>query len=279
MRISRRLGLYAGAEGGGITLPTYTGSYAIFGDAVQGYIELYTSGTLSLAKANYQVFAVGGGGGGAPPYDDGEGNTTYGGGGAGGYTTTATLNLAANTSYTVTIGAGGDAHANGGTTSVGNNITAQGGKKGYVENAAQRYDSCGGCGGGEAGTSSSNRHAGKGGSDGEGGYTCGYNTHTEITTGDYYRGQGTTTRAFGEAEGTLYAGGGGGGGFPASSPGAGGDGGSGGGGHGGRGLKSQNGCTAGTANTGGGGGGQGWPAFTGKEGGSGIVIVRWGFAA
>ena len=279
MRISRRLGLYAGAGGGGITLPTYTGSYAIFGDAVQGYIELYTSGTLSLAKANYQVFAVGGGGGGAAPYDDGEGNMTYGGGGAGGYTTTATLNLAANTNYTVTIGAGGDVHANGGTTSVGTDITAQGGKRGFVENAYQTYDSCGGSGGGQGATSTSARNGGKGGSDGSGGYTCGYGSYTEITTGNYHRGQGTTTRAFGDSNGTLYAGGGGGGGYGSGTIGAGGVGGDGGGGHGGAGRSNSNGCTAGTTNTGGGGGGQGYTGRAAKAGGSGIVIVRWGYAA
>ncbi len=273
MRISRRLGLLSG--GGGFKLPTYTGSYAIFGSAAQGYIELYSSGTLSLAKANYQVFAVGGGGGG------GSRNSEYsypGGGGGGGYTATGQLNLASDTTYNVTIGAGGSAHAHGGDTTIGN-ITAAGGKRGYTENAYSNYDSNGGSGGGQAGTtSSSTRNGGAGGSDGGSGYG---RNGSIISSGNYYRGQGTTTRAFGDNTGTLYAGGGGGGGAYASSSGNGGTGGSGGGGAGGRGSSSSGNGTAGTANTGGGGGGAGGRASsaTAGAGGSGIIIVRWGYAA
>jgi len=277
MRISRRLGLYAGAEGGGITLPTYTGSYAIFGDAVQGYIELYSSGTLSLAKANYQVFALGGGGGGSSPYDDGEGNIIPGGGGGGGYTTTAALNLAADTSYTVMIGAGGAKDANGGATSI-SNITAEGGYKGTYNNGGTN-GSWGGSGGGEAGTTvKAYRTGGTGGSDGSWGYG---NNHDIKSSGNYFHGQGTTTRAFGEVSGTLYAGGGGGGGAYASGAGNRSSGGEGGGGQGGNGANSSyaKGLQA-DNNTGGGGGGGGGSNYgEGAPGGSGRVIVRWGYAA
>lgn len=87
-------------------------------------------------------------------------------------------------------------------------------------------------------------------------------------------GQRTTTREFGEATGTLYAGGGAGGGEYTYSPG--GTGGSGGGGHGGTGGGS-NGVDA-IANTGGGGGGGGADnddsTGYGASGGSGILIIR-----
>ena len=101
-------------------------------------------------------------------------------------------------------------------------------------------------------------------------------------------GQGSITRAFGESENTLYAGGGGGGNsltqvdfYP-----VGGAGGAGGGGRGGEaasnilaGIMAQ----PGTPNTGGGGGGATSGLYTsfgnagcvGASGGSGIVIVRW----
>lgn len=84
-------------------------------------------------------------------------------------------------------------------------------------------------------------------------------------TRSFGTGQGTTTRAFGETDGTLYAGGGGG-----YSGGAGG---------GGNGDSWAGGGTDGGANTGGGGGGA--AAFSGVQyrrghcGGSGIAIIRW----
>ena len=84
-------------------------------------------------------------------------------------------------------------------------------------------------------------------------------------------GQGTTTRAFGEYEETLYAGGGGGHSTYGIAWG-----GSGGGGRGSwntniTGMIESWSGEAGATNTGGGGGGGG------TAGGSGIAIIRWGY--
>lgn len=100
----------------------------------------------------------------------------------------------------------------------------------------------------------------------------------------YSQGQGTTTKAFEETNGVLYAGGGGGGCCQSSMDGS--AGGAGGGGRGGmlsdltssQWVKGQ----PGTANTGGGGGGDGMnglvepsvPSDSGASGGSGIAIIR-----
>lgn len=90
-------------------------------------------------------------------------------------------------------------------------------------------------------------------------------------------GQGTTTRAFGESNGTLYAGGGGGSWSPSGHTGAVGQGGAGGGGRGRNNDNSGNiDGTNGTPNTGGGSGGFSGAKVNG-QGGSGIVIVRWGY--
>ena len=59
MRGSRRFVLISGA---GYAVPTFDGSYSLFGDAKKGYIELYTSGTLTFStSATVDIFAVGGG--------------------------------------------------------------------------------------------------------------------------------------------------------------------------------------------------------------------------
>ena len=43
-------------------VPTFDGSYSLFGDAKKGYIELYSSGTLTFStSATVDIFAVGGG--------------------------------------------------------------------------------------------------------------------------------------------------------------------------------------------------------------------------
>ena len=86
-------------------------------------------------------------------------------------------------------------------------------------------------------------------------------------------GQGTTTRAFGEADGALYGGGGGCGVSQAYSSEHYRSGGDGGGGYGGSFSDSGG---SGAANTGGGGGGcgQGATYSHGGAGGSGIVIIR-----
>ena len=221
------------------TLPsfTYTGTYTIVQDSAMNWrIKFLTSGTFTPANnLNVDIFCVGGGGGGK------NGSTRQAGGG-GGYTQTL-LNqtLTANTAYTVTVGAGGVVEGDGGASSFGSLLTAEGGKK------AASYSTGGKGGSGGAGCSTSTGTVqAYGGSDGSNG---------EAGGGTGGTGQGTTTREFGESTGDLYSGGGQGGptgsGNPSySAPGGGG-------------AVDQ----PGTDNTGGGGGRAG-------AGGSGIVIIR-----
>lgn len=258
----------------------------------------------------------------------------YGGvGGSGGNTTTATLTVKPNEKIAITIGAGGEGGKiyinnqkdsisigstsecrgkDGGTTSFGSYASALGGLGGAgTQSGSDNYNVARGSGGGWRGGTRYDsdygetylQYPGCGGSDGSNGYaTDGVSSAGQITYSatltkcDNVKGQGTTTREFGDSAGTLYAGGGGGGGIngypiPNSSypniviP----TGGAGGGGNGGY-------CptssisdavlpTAGKANTGGGGGGAllyytgassvNYACNNGAKGGSGIVIVKW----
>ena len=217
------------------------------------------------------IFCVGGGGGGGAGYRfTGIAYEQGGGGGGGGYTATAhKIGVAAGHIMKCVIGNRGGQNTaingpggTGGTTSVSRGgivlCTANGGKGGDGASGAS-----GGYGGSRGGSGGYNdlesrpviNAGGNGYADGAG-------------TGS----QGYTTRAFGEAGNTLYAGGGGGGGVSRSNPGAGGAGGGGAGGaHNGTG-------NAGAANTGGGGGGGGGAvygtAIAGGPGGSGVVLIR-----
>ena len=265
---------------------TYTGAYAVEGDLGGNFvIRFKTSGTLTITDAgnaaSLDVFLVGGGGGG--------GNSTYsGGGGGGGYTKTIkSTPINVNATYSIAVGAGGAGHPeqnvagiSGGNTSAFGN-TANGGVGGGGSN---RQGGDGGSGGG-AGTN------GKmmpniapincvGGSDGSDGY--GVNNASGSNVGAPGKGQGGTTREFGEASGKLYSGGGGGAISPKSSE----DninlssfnaGGAGGGGNGAvlNNPPGNRGPSNGGANTGGGGGGslRGHSNNVGN-GGSGIVCIR-----
>lgn len=240
---------------GGSKVPrfTYTGTYNVRKD---GVVELLTSGTIVfLNPATIDLFLVGGGGRGASPasvYARPSGK----GGGGGGYTQTIKkVEVSANQSFAVTIGAGSVSNSTpGGSTTFGN-YSVKGGESGVSEGnsdtSAGTPGAKGGSGGG-AGVASKSDY-GAGGSDGGNGE----NSSNTATNGG--KGQGSTTREFGEANGKLYAGGGGGGRYmisttPVVSPG-----GAGGGGAGGwvgedrKGLYQAAG--AGGANTGGGGGG------------------------
>lgn len=264
MRMCRRLALRSGGGVFGEDAFSYTGECLFFAEDNGNWrLKLLTSGVLTLLrKTKVDIFAVGGGGGG------GNGNDgSYGGqGGGGGFTATVKAkSLAKNVSYTVTIGAGGAAHTPGGASSFGELCTAQGGW--YGANGGDG-GGAGGSGGGVPGSTANTwakRAGGAGGSDGSDG----------LTTNEIYtavgKGQGTTTRAFGDADGELYAGGGGGGGtWGAKSSGPGGAGGDGGGGNG---NKFRMDGLPGETNTGGGGGGGGGHN-AGGAGGSGIVILR-----
>ena len=206
----------------------YTGNCTVIDDGDGNWrVKFLTSGTLTMSSAiTIDAFLVGGGGGGF--------TTPDGGGGGGGYTLTRNyINLSA-TSYTITIGSGGDPGSAGGTTSAFGQ-SAAGGNPG-LGSSSNYAGGSGGSGGGSL--------RGQGGSNGSRGYKG------NGTEGD---GQNRNTYEFGIGSGTLYAGGGGGGFYNSSTTGGAG----GGGGY----------REAGTANTGGGGGCY-------ATGGSGIVVIR-----
>jgi len=263
--------------------PTYTGSHAIFGTEKIGYMELYSSGTFT-PKSNMSVeaFLVGGGSSGAQVGGYGAG------GGAGGYVKLLTgVALTANTGYPTVIGSGGaglpnynssssrlNANGGGATSFVGNTVL---GGSPPVNNGSGGDGGSGG-GAGVARSGSSYYKAGDGGTNGSnGGGSFGSNN-----TGGGGTGAGVSTMF----NGKTYAGGGGGGAGGTSSiyysaGGLGKDG----GGNGGN-SSSPSGQSA-LANTGSGGGGayqQGtddegyvnyyWPS---GSGGSGIIIIRWGY--
>ena len=228
--------------------------------------------TVPLGFTSADIFCVGGGGGGGNGYRfTKEAYQQAGGGGGGGYTATVyNIGVAAGQVLNCVVGAGGapngtlsGAGGTGGTTSVS--------RSGAVLCTAN-----GGYGG-------SNANSGSGGSGGSAGGSGGYNdldTKPVIRAGENgfsdgsgwsnRPGQGRTTRAFGEAGNTLYAGGGGGGGVTHGGPGA--------GGAGGGGSGSYDTGNPGAANTGGGGGGGGGDLYGttewGGAGGSGVILIR-----
>lgn len=246
------------------TIPefTYTGDFEIVNDSdepitvSQGNwkIRFLTSGTLTFTNLNgaeggIDVFLVGGGGG----TKWSVGGNIYSGGAGGGYTQTGkAIPVTTNTPYQIDIGSGGIGAADGGTTSAFGLSAGGGGHPTGSSGAA------GGSGGGgyvhanASGTSASG--AGNGGSDGSDGVTAGSGGG-----GDGGKGQGTTTREFGEENGKLYAGGGAG---ASNKGGVSPVGGAGGGGNMG---------SDGATNTGGGAGN----ALNGTHnGGSGIAVIR-----
>lgn len=236
---------------------SYTGTAEKIDDGNGNWrIKLKTSGVFkftSLGKWNglIDVFCVGGGcAGGSGYWDAGNG---YGKAGSGGYTTTQkSVQSAANVSYNIVIGAGGQgAFASGGNTSAFG-VTAGGGTKLH-----------GGSGGGAYG----NTEVNNGGSNGGNGDPQDAANIGIDHWGSPGRGQGRTTREFGEPTGTLYAGGGGAGGNGSAQA----HGGAGGGGNGAWNGHPQ---TSGEENTGGGGGGMYYGLTVLGKGGSGIVVIR-----
>ena len=222
---------------------TYTGAHQLTREGGYNWnIRFLTSGRLTFTQlgnaGSLDVFLVGGGGGGS-------GNSS---GGGGGYTKKATFSAAQGAAYEIVIGAGGPAGGDGATAG-GTTTAFQTSAAGGAASAA-RDGGNGGSGGGGWGAA--------GGSDGsDGGTVSGYGG----------KGQGSTTREFGEAGKTLYSGGGGGGAHDGTR--AGGNGGGGRGGH--RGSADVY-PMPGTENTGGGGGGCYYG--TACAGGSGIVVIR-----
>lgn len=230
---------------------TYTGDYVVRKD---GVVELLTSGTIVfLETLTIDLFLVGGGASGSAR----RASATYkrgDGGGGGGYTKTVKQrDVTANKSIAVVIGEGGvgaddprynDSGANGGTTRFGSEF-APGGKA-YAPDQGYNGGDGGSGGGGGVASKSSGGEGGTDGGNGSAGYAAGG------------RGQGTTTREFGEETGKLYAGGGGGGRYMAVVQPVVSIGGAGGGGTGawaGDTKDAYQPAASGVANTGGGGGG------------------------
>ena len=246
---------------------------------------------LGVNLSSVDVLLVGGGGGGGGGETNPAGDAG-GGGGAGGVLYIADLKIAANVTYTVTVGSGG-AGATGsslpgssGLNSSFASLIAYGGGGGAAEDGV---GISGGSGGGGGGSCSTGDHYGgigaanqgnaggigiqsscnyRGGAGGGGASGAGTN---DLSTGA--GGTGGSGIANSISGSSIYYGGGGGGGAGRNVGALGGAGGTGGGGAGGS-SPSGAGVHA-TANTGGGGGGAGSGTNIGGNGGSGIVIIRY----
>jgi hypothetical protein len=283
----------------------FTGSSTATGGTVVSaggftYHVFTSSGNFTVtASGTVNYLFVGGGGGG--------GDRHGGGGGAGGVVT-GTFSVS-QTTYTVTVGAGGiagnyesnnstprGAGIKGGDTTISGWNTANGGGGGgtYDGNPTGTVGSGGGGGGnslpGVAGTAGQGNAGGAGSSSGPGGGGGGGAGGAGVAANTSTGGIGTTahsatllavgygtTFAIATSPNTVISGGvayiaGGGGGASGSSPGPGGSGGLGGGG---RGDWDDSFISAGTPNTGGGGGGSrsNNVGTTGRDGGSGLVII------
>lgn len=223
--------LRRGGAAGGLPNFTYSGTYLLIDDGNKNWrIKFLTSGTLTfmdIKQSVIQLFLVGGGAGGS--YSAWPAHT--GGGGGAGYTkTVGGLSVSKSVSYEIVVGAGGAKATSGGTTSAFGH-SANGGT---VSDATSVNGGNGGSGGG-SGDTSSGRPGGTNGGNG-----TGYDSYTGGT------GQGTTTREFSEAAGTLYATGGHGGPWSENA----------------------------MPNTGNGGDGSQPNSSSAASGGSGIVIIR-----
>ena len=213
----------------------YTGEYELVQDTPDNFrIKFLTSGIFTLYQPSemvIDVFLVGGGGGGQTC---GSGGSYVGAGGGGGYTHTFSTIIRAGASYPVVIGSGGSGgyqyksgqyytgncfgYDGGATSAFG--MSMDGGTTSYANNKSTNGNE-----GGDGGSGGANREVAKsmgrdGGSDGSNGWGA-------DQYGNGGKGQGITTREFGEPDGTLYSGGGGSAGDE-----GGGNGGAGGGGNG-----------------------------------------------
>lgn len=171
---------------------TYTGQHVLIKDGGDDWrIKLLSSGTLNVLKnLKVDVFMVGGGAGG------GSASASSAGGGGGGYTLTQkNVLLSESSPITVVIGAGGTSKKEGGRTQF-KDFSVGGGE------AVLSYSGGNGGSGGGSGRYNLGTNPGNGGEDG--------NDGGDGTDGNGGKGQGTTTREFGEPDGELYASGGGG---------------------------------------------------------------------
>ena len=180
------------------------GTYQVLDDGGGNWrIKFLSSGTFTpLKDMVIDAFLVGGGGG--------RSYVLCGGGGAGYTTTVRSIVLAANTSYSIVVGAAGtngrssgSDGTNGGTTSAFSAVAA-GGKGSTTGKGTQGIGLSGSGGSGGGGYNISGVHAQRSAADGG---TDGADGTTITSAGG--TGQGTTTREFGETDGDLYASGGG----------------------------------------------------------------------
>lgn len=261
------------AKGGAAIKFTYTGEYNARDD---GVVELLTSGTITFLEPKViDVFMVGGGASGfSPSYVRSPNKRGYGAGGSGYTRTIRKLIVSQGQEVPVTIGAGGVAKPNNGSSTAGSPTVFSSYTVGGGDASAGDGGGNGGSGGG--GGVASNSDYGSGGSDGANG-----KQGSGSATGG--RGQGFTTREFGENNGKLYSGAGGGGRYMVSSTPIISIGGTGGGGSGAwctTNISSgSQAASAGGANTGGSGGGGAFDStaagtMPGGSGGSGIVCFR-----
>jgi hypothetical protein len=272
-----------------ISAPKASGGDLVYSDSLYWYHVFNTTGAFvpsTSLTCDYLVVAGGGG----------SGQGTGGGGGGGGYRTSiggSQTTLTANTSYAVTIGAGGTGGVGGSQTNGVNSsfviasstITSAGGGRGGTFAFGAAAGGSGGGGGyyqsgatsgpGAAGntpsTSPSQGNNGGSGREGDPNYGSGGGGGAGGVGGDANTSQSGNggIGALSAITGLYYAGGGGGG-SDASRANVAGTGGSGGGGNGA--ISSVVGGR-GTANTGGGAGGG--AIAVGNNGGSGVVIVRY----
>lgn len=183
---------------------SYTGDHQLIKDENDHWrIKFTSSGRLTNLgdKLIIDAFCVGGGGGGFLAS-----STAGTAGGAGGYTQTQKkIELEKGQTVDIVIGAGGLARNPGGASSFGAFVSAQGGSPGTASGGGN--GGSGGGGGGGGNSSGAVAEGGVGGSDGKDG-TSGLSSDGLVTPPG--KGQGTTTREFGEETGDLYSGGGGG---------------------------------------------------------------------
>jgi hypothetical protein len=246
---------------------------------IQSFTTIGTTSWTALAGGTIEVLVVAGGGRG--------GDNHSGGGGGGGVIYNGSFAVTKDSSYAITVGAGGSGTYGqivNGQNSVFHSLTAIGGGGGAGEGNNDLPGANGGCGGGGSGhsvaTAGGNGTVGQG-FNGAAGYDAG--TSKNGGGGGGAGGAGQTGQVAKGGDGGVgfissisgsnqYYGGGGGGGAWAGqgkTPGIGGLGGGQNGG--GSGVL----ASSGTANTGGGGGGGGEGSGTGGSGGSGIIIIRY----
>ncbi len=232
-----------------------------FSGNISGNWQLRITGSTIVrfrSQEQVDIFVVGGGGAGS--------SGSNGSGGCSGFTSTV-RGQTVKGDYNVIIGVGGNGNSASGSTTSFANLAAAGGGGGGQFSARCR----GGSGGGGGGGGSYGGRAGSDGSDGGPGgtYCSDYTCENKRYDGAGY-GQGSTTRAFGESTGELFAGAGGGaGGNDGNNSAGGGDGGGGSAGW----DRNWDGMN-GKANTGGGGGGCAYGGCPAGLGGSGVALVR-----